>query len=78
MLDEAMLDAAIDALRQRGEVDITVVSRGPHDTAARYGVRAIPPIGFAVDGPHARLRLVDATPTGAGVIITQYAREDGR
>jgi hypothetical protein len=33
---------------------------------------------FAVDGPHARLRLVDATPTGAGVIIAQYAREDGR
>jgi len=33
---------------------------------------------FAADGPHARLRLVDATPTGAGVVITQYAREDGR
>ena len=33
---------------------------------------------FAADGPHARLRLVDATPTGAGVIIAQYAREDGR
>jgi dihydrofolate reductase len=33
---------------------------------------------FAADGPRARLRLVDATPTGAGVVITQYAREDGR
>ena len=33
---------------------------------------------FAADGARARLRLVDATPTGAGVIIAQYAREDGR
>jgi dihydrofolate reductase len=33
---------------------------------------------FAADGPHARLRLVDATPTGAGVVITQYAREGAR
>ena len=33
---------------------------------------------FPADGAHARLRLVDATPTGAGVIIAQYAREDGR
>jgi dihydrofolate reductase len=33
---------------------------------------------FAVNGPHAKLRLVDATPTGAGVVIAQYAREDGR
>ena len=33
---------------------------------------------FADDGSHARLRLVDATPTGAGVVITQYAREDDR
>ncbi len=33
---------------------------------------------FADDGPHAKLRLVDVTPTGAGVLISQYAREGGR
>ena len=33
---------------------------------------------FADDGPHARLRLADVTPTGAGVLITQYAREGVR
>jgi dihydrofolate reductase len=33
---------------------------------------------FAADGPHARLRLVDVTTTGAGVLITQYAREADR
>jgi dihydrofolate reductase len=30
---------------------------------------------FGADGAPATLRLVDATPTGAGVVITQYARE---
>jgi dihydrofolate reductase len=33
---------------------------------------------FADDGPHAKLRLVDVTPTGAGVLISQYSREGGR
>lgn len=33
---------------------------------------------FADDGPHARLRLKDVTPTGAGVLISQYAREGVR
>lgn len=33
---------------------------------------------FADDGPHATLRLVDATPTGAGVLITRYVREGAR
>ncbi len=33
---------------------------------------------FAGDGPHARLRLEDVTPTGAGVLISQYAREGVR
>ena len=33
---------------------------------------------FVDDGPHARLRLVDVTPTGAGVLITHYAREGVR
>ena len=33
---------------------------------------------FAEEGLPARLRLVDATPTGAGVLITQYAREGVR
>ena len=54
--DEAMLDAAIEALRQRGAVDITVISWSPNDTASRYGVKAVPPIGFAVAGPHGEAR----------------------
>ena len=33
---------------------------------------------FAETAPHARLRLVDTAPTGAGVLINHYAREGVR
>ena len=50
--DESMLDAAVLELRRRGDVEITVISADPHDTAERYFVQAIEPIGFSTDpGP---------------------------
>jgi polysaccharide pyruvyl transferase WcaK-like protein len=44
--DEAMLDAAIEQLRQRGTDHITVISADPAATAARYDVASVGPIGF--------------------------------
>ncbi len=49
--DEAMLEAAIDQIRVRGATDIVVISDDPIDTAARYGVQAIPRIGFPAENP---------------------------
>lgn len=43
--DEAMLGAAVQQLRERGDVEITVLSRNPADTAARYGVESVPGFG---------------------------------
>ena len=45
--DEAMLDVAVDQLRNRGSTAITVVSGDPDDTSARYGVDAVARVGFA-------------------------------
>jgi polysaccharide pyruvyl transferase WcaK-like protein len=43
--DEAMLGAAIQQLRARGDVEITVLSKNPRDTAIRYGVVSVPGFG---------------------------------
>lgn len=43
--DEAMFEAAVDELTARG-VDVTGVSSAPVDTTERYGVEAVPRIGF--------------------------------
>ncbi len=52
--DEALLDVTITELHARGYDEITVVSKEPSDTARRYGVTAIAPIGFsAATGPEA-------------------------
>ncbi len=46
--DEAMLEANLDAFRRlMPGVSITVVSRDPAWTAARYGVEAVAPFGFS-------------------------------
>jgi polysaccharide pyruvyl transferase WcaK-like protein len=56
--DEATVDVAIDQLRQRGAVDLTVVSTDPTDIADRYGVDAVGGLGFASgqDSPSAAQR----------------------
>lgn len=44
--DEAMSDAAIDALRQRGITDITLVATQPHVATEFYGLPAVARFGF--------------------------------
>ncbi|QHC65689.1 hypothetical protein GSU68_03225 [Rathayibacter sp. VKM Ac-2759] len=44
--DEAMLEALLDELRQRTEVDAVIVSGAPEDSAVRYRAEAIARIGF--------------------------------
>ena len=44
--DEAMLEAALAELRDRGFGRFTVLSADPIDTAGRYGVQSIPQFGF--------------------------------
>lgn len=84
-------DAAVKALRGGDGLDLTVLGSGElvrallaadlvdallllvHPLVLGSGQRL-----FADHGPHATLRLVDVTPTGAGVLITRYAREGAR
>ncbi|GAA1058639.1 polysaccharide pyruvyl transferase family protein [Agromyces bracchium] len=51
--DEAMFEAMVDALRDRGVDEVTAISAAPEDTAARYDVVAIGRIGFT--GTRARM-----------------------
>jgi len=44
--DEAMFEAAAVQLRARGATQITAISANPAESAARYGVDAVAPIGF--------------------------------
>ena len=44
--DEAMFEAAVDALRERGITDITGISTTPAESAERYNISAIRTIGW--------------------------------
>lgn len=44
--DEAMLDAAVTEMSARLDVRWTVVSADPVESAARYGIPAVPHFGF--------------------------------
>ncbi len=44
--DEAMFEAFLDAARARGIRDVTAISANPAESAARYGIDSIFPIGF--------------------------------
>ena len=77
--DEAMLEAAVCELRARGADDVTVVSAAPEDSARRYGVAAVPRIGFsegATPGRAAReARLSEVLRAAAGQ-VTSLAPDD--
>jgi polysaccharide pyruvyl transferase WcaK-like protein len=45
--DEAMFEEFVRQIRQRGATAVTGVSSNPEDTAERYGIDAVPTIGFA-------------------------------
>lgn len=88
--DEAMLEAALEALRQRGVADQTVVSSDPASTEERYSVRAVARVGFALldsDAQDSRLAAVTATAAGernllapsdpAHAVIAAVAASDG-
>ncbi|WP_438856103.1 polysaccharide pyruvyl transferase family protein [Agromyces sp. M3QZ16-3] len=63
--DEAMTEAMITALRDRGVDAITAISAAPEDTAARYDVGAIARIGFT--GTRARMHdRLEAVRSAAG------------
>lgn len=44
--DEAMFDELVFQLRARGATSIVGLSSNPEDSAARYGIEALPPLGF--------------------------------
>jgi len=54
--DEAMFEVLLDELRRRGSATFVALSAAPGETAARYGVTAIPRIGFPPDRAAAQLR----------------------
>lgn len=54
--DEAMTEALLDELAARGRSAATVLSAAPTDTAERYGVAAIPRLGFPGDRAAGRER----------------------
>jgi len=68
--DEAMFEAMLDGLRDRGLGEVTAISAAPAETAERYGVAAIDRMGFA--GTRAemleRLDAVRATVGGASIL----------
>ncbi|WP_353816747.1 polysaccharide pyruvyl transferase family protein [Agromyces sp. SYSU T00266] len=51
--DEAMFDAMVDALRDRGVDAVTAISAAPEETADRYDLAAVARIGFS--GTRARM-----------------------
>ncbi len=55
--DEAMFEAAVDAMRERGITDITGVSSVPAESAARYGISAVSNIGWPASRPDREARL---------------------
>ena len=66
--DEAMFDELVHQMRARGIEQITAVSSNPAETSARYGVSAVPNIGFRTQRTReqldARMDLVLRTAAG--------------
>ena len=52
--DEAMFDELVHQLRQRGVDEIVALSAHPHDSSERYGVTAIPRVGYFTDPERSR------------------------
>ncbi|MET0812863.1 MAG: polysaccharide pyruvyl transferase family protein [Microbacterium sp.] len=67
--DEAMFEAARDELAARG-AEITAVSSAPAETAARYGVAAVPRIGFDGLDREAAERRLRAVLDGGGSLAS--------
>ncbi|WP_397545215.1 hypothetical protein, partial [Salinibacterium sp.] len=44
--DEAMFEALVDAMRQRGIHGITGISSAPIESSARYGISAVSTVGW--------------------------------
>lgn len=66
--DEAMTEFALDALRERANVEVTLIAGEPDCAAAMYGVDAISRIGFKRDRPPNIARLQ---------AILDHAQSDG-
>jgi len=73
--DEAMFEALVDAVRSRGVEHVTGVSSQPSETALRYGIETVSPIGFPrdKDARDERMSLVIRTARGEAGLLD---RED--
>lgn len=67
--DEAMTEFAIDALRDRSDIEITLIAGEPDYAGEMYGVEAIPRIGFKRDREPNIARMKR---------ILEFAETDGR
>jgi polysaccharide pyruvyl transferase WcaK-like protein len=65
--DEAMTEALLDELAARGMSDATVLSSAPAETASRYGVDAIPRVGFPSDRDAGGARFAAVLECAAGI-----------
>lgn len=53
--DEAMFEQFVDRMRARGVTDLVGLSSAPEDTSRRYGVEAVPQVGFDRASPRVEL-----------------------
>jgi polysaccharide pyruvyl transferase CsaB len=67
--DEAILEAILNELRSRLEVDVVVFSYNPKDTEQRHGVRAVPIREMHKDEVLEELRKLDLFILGGGGIL---------
>lgn len=58
--DEAMFGALVNAVRSRGADHITALSSNPAESAARYGIEAVEPLGFGTDREQNEARMLAA------------------
>ncbi len=79
--DEAMFGALVNALRARGATDIVGLSSHPAESAERYGIRALEPIGFGADRVENEARmhaaLGPAPDSRAAAVIDAVREADG-
>ncbi len=77
--DEAMFEALVLALRARAATAVTGLSAAPGDSVQRYGIEALPPIGFSPAVVGGRVRMaerLDAVTAVARGDVTALAADD--
>lgn len=78
--DEAMFGALVGAVRSRGVEQITGISSNPAESAARYGIDAVEPLGFGGDRAENEARMLgilSATDDRARAVVEAVHAADG-